>query len=280
MLRFIKKAAPNLSRDFKVAVPSKGLPLSEQKRVLAKHLHDFLYIYRKDTDQIKSEMSKVLESERANNSERLIGEDLFQNVLHRCSELQLEEIMSVYMKKSQDSSVFLGGPAKKVRKNSETKEDVKSGGGASSAGLNTRKAKSATTAKLNPIKKNNQLNSDVIIKQTEQKSNIDLPPGDDDIISIKSDYSSISDDEPNVKSNSKALNRKSATTKKDTTIKSRQGYETTITNIYSNGSKNNDSATRKYKLNVPPRLLNTAHKFNFVTGNLISHLFSKLRVNI
>lgn len=64
VLRFIKKAAPNLSQEFKVYVPSKRLPLSEQKRMLAKQLHDFLHIYRKDTEQIRIEISSQLEIER------------------------------------------------------------------------------------------------------------------------------------------------------------------------------------------------------------------------
>ncbi len=113
MLRFIKKATPNLSQDFNVYVPSKRLPLSEQKRMLAKQLYDFLHIYRKDTEQIRFEIATQLESEKRKHAERLVDERGFLSLLHKCNEMQLEEIMSVYMKKSQDSSVFLGGPVKK-----------------------------------------------------------------------------------------------------------------------------------------------------------------------
>ena len=85
--------------------------------MLAKQLHDFLHIYRKDTEQIRWEISVQLDNERRKHAERLVDEKAFQNLLHKCNEIQLEEIMSVYMKKSQDSSVFLGGPANKSAKN-------------------------------------------------------------------------------------------------------------------------------------------------------------------
>jgi hypothetical protein len=108
VIRFIKKAAPNLSQEFKVYVPSKRLPLNEQKRMLAKQLHDFLHVYRKDTEQIRIELNSQLEVERKKYSNKLIDEKAFQTLLYKCSESELEEIMSIYMKNSQDSSVFLG----------------------------------------------------------------------------------------------------------------------------------------------------------------------------
>lgn len=110
VLRFIKKAAPNLSQEFKVFVPSKKLPLCEQKRMLAKELHDFLHIYRKDSGQIRIDCGAQLEQEKRSkkNRNKLIDEKAFQALLYRCCEAELEEIMSVYMKNSHDSSVFLG----------------------------------------------------------------------------------------------------------------------------------------------------------------------------
>jgi hypothetical protein len=108
VIRFIKKAAPNLSQEFKVYVPSKRLPLAEQKRMLAKQLHDFLHVYRKDTEQIRIETNSQLEAERKKYANKLIDEKAFQTLLYKCTESELEEIMSIYMKNSQDSSVFLG----------------------------------------------------------------------------------------------------------------------------------------------------------------------------
>ena len=107
-MRFIKKAAPNLSQEFKVYVPSKRLPLNEQKRMLAKQLHDFLHVYRKDTEQLRVETNAQLDAERKNSLNKLIDEKAFQTLLYKCNEAELEEIMSIYMKNSQDSSVFLG----------------------------------------------------------------------------------------------------------------------------------------------------------------------------
>jgi hypothetical protein len=108
VLRFIRKAAPNLSQEFTPYTPSRRLPMSEQKRMLAKQLHDFLHIYRKDTGQIRIDMNTQLEEERKKYRRKLIDEKAFQTLLYKCCEAELEEIMSVYMKNSQDSSVFLG----------------------------------------------------------------------------------------------------------------------------------------------------------------------------
>ena len=107
-MRFIKKAAPNLSQEFKVYVPSKRLQLCEQKRMLAKQLHDFLHIYRKDTSQLRIDISAQLEQERRHYKHKMIDEKAFQTLLYKCCEAELEEIMSVYMRNFQDSSVFLG----------------------------------------------------------------------------------------------------------------------------------------------------------------------------
>lgn len=108
VVRFLKKAAPNLSQEFKVYVPSKRLPINEQKRMLAKQLHDFLHIYRKDTEQLRVELNFQLENERKKHRSHLINEKEFQNLLYKLNESQLEELMSTYMKNSHDSSVFLG----------------------------------------------------------------------------------------------------------------------------------------------------------------------------
>ena len=76
--------------------------------MLAKELYDFLHIYRKDTGQIRVDLSSQLEMERKKNRGKLIDEKAFQTLLYKCCEAELEEIMSVYMKNNHDSSVFLG----------------------------------------------------------------------------------------------------------------------------------------------------------------------------
>jgi tubulin polyglutamylase TTLL5 len=47
VLRFLKRAAVNLQQPFKVVVPSRKLPLNDRRRILAKQLGDFVYIYNK-----------------------------------------------------------------------------------------------------------------------------------------------------------------------------------------------------------------------------------------
>ena len=108
MIRFIKKAAHNLSQDFNFFIPSKRLAINEQKRMLAKQLNDFLHVYKKDTEQIRLELKNQLKLERKLNHNKLIDEKSFQSLLYKCCESELEEIMSTYMKSSQDCSVFLG----------------------------------------------------------------------------------------------------------------------------------------------------------------------------
>lgn len=108
VLRFIKKASPNLTQEFKVYVPSKRLPICEQKRMLSKQLHDFLHIYKKDTELIRLESNVRTEKERKKNQKKIIDDKAFQSLLYKSSESDLEEIMSAYMKNSHDSSVFLG----------------------------------------------------------------------------------------------------------------------------------------------------------------------------
>lgn len=46
-MRFLKRAAVNLHQTFKVIVPSRKLPLNERRRILAKQLSDFVYVYTK-----------------------------------------------------------------------------------------------------------------------------------------------------------------------------------------------------------------------------------------
>lgn len=108
VLRFIKKASPNLTQEFKVYVPSKRLPICEQKRMLSKQLHDFLHIYKRDTELTRMEMNTQIEKERKKKRNKVIDDKAFQALLYKSSESDLEEIMSAYMKYSHDSSIFLG----------------------------------------------------------------------------------------------------------------------------------------------------------------------------
>ena len=53
VLRFLSRASTNLHLQvFRVVVPSRRLPLADQRRILAKELGDFIHIYNKETVQL------------------------------------------------------------------------------------------------------------------------------------------------------------------------------------------------------------------------------------
>lgn len=119
----MKKASVNLTQQFKVYVPSKRLPINEQKRMLAKELQDFLYLYKKDTEQLKLDVYNELETIKAKNVKNVFNEAQLTNFLNKCSEMQLEEIMSAYMKNSKDSSAFLGTSSSNSSKKNGLKQN-------------------------------------------------------------------------------------------------------------------------------------------------------------
>ena len=45
VIRFLKRAGQNLCPPFRVEIPSRRLSQSDQKRILAKQLSDFLKLY-------------------------------------------------------------------------------------------------------------------------------------------------------------------------------------------------------------------------------------------
>lgn len=104
----MKKAAVNLSQQFSVYIPSKRLQLFEQKRMLSKQLQDFLHIYRKDTDHLRLDSSTDAEIQKYKLKNKLFHDTALTNFLNKCTEAQLEEVMSSYMRNSKDSATFLG----------------------------------------------------------------------------------------------------------------------------------------------------------------------------
>lgn len=107
--RFLRKAAPNLSQELSIYIPSKRLPVVEQKRMLAKQLADFLHVYRKDTEQMRITCSLQLDAEKKRNRTRLVDEAKFQTLVYNLSEAELEQLMSAYMKSvGSEASVYLG----------------------------------------------------------------------------------------------------------------------------------------------------------------------------
>ncbi|KAK3593183.1 hypothetical protein CHS0354_039668 [Potamilus streckersoni] len=107
VLRFLKRAAVNLQQNFKVVVPSRKLPFNDRRRILAKQLGDFVHIYNKETDQLKSR--KHLEKQE---DEKHMDEEKFERFVHIASEGELEEVLTTYTKINKSASIFLGGNPK------------------------------------------------------------------------------------------------------------------------------------------------------------------------
>ena len=166
----MKKAAANLSQQFKVYVPSKRLPIFDQKRMLAKELQDFLHIYKKDTEQLKLDYNYDIEAQKQKDRQGSFNEILLINFLNKCTETQLEEIMSSYMKNSKDSTAFLGN--KKSTLETSTNEERKIG----SASVGGKKSASLLSTTENITKKQNYKNvtSVAISKSRLNKKNDDL----------------------------------------------------------------------------------------------------------
>ena len=99
VIRFLKRAGLNLTPVFRVQIPSRRLVLTDQKRILAKQLSDFLHLYQKET---------MMNYEHLPLSNKEIDEHLFETFLRSASEADLEQVMTDYMKSNAHSAVHLG----------------------------------------------------------------------------------------------------------------------------------------------------------------------------
>ncbi|RMZ93417.1 tubulin polyglutamylase TTLL5-like isoform X4, partial [Brachionus plicatilis] len=193
VLRFIKKASPNLTQEFKVYVPSKRLPICEQKRMLSKQLHDFLHIYKKDTELIRLETNVQIDRERKKSRNKTIDDKAFQALLYKSSESDLEEIMSSYMKNSHDSSIFLGSS-----KNSAN--------GKKNLDLAKSETRDLIEFKLRSLSRNKENGAE---SQMEEADRTSKKTNDDDVsqhsFDSRSDFSKSSDFEGQSRSRSRSL---------------------------------------------------------------------------
>ncbi|XP_075266070.1 uncharacterized protein LOC142358558 isoform X5 [Convolutriloba macropyga] len=103
VLRFLKRAAQNLSQVFRVVVPSKKLSIQDRRRILAKQLSDFVSIYAKDTQTISAQEKKTKLTKIP------ISEGIFQQFLDISNENDLEEVLTLFTKINRSASIFLGG---------------------------------------------------------------------------------------------------------------------------------------------------------------------------
>lgn len=126
VLRFLKRAAVNLQRNFCVVVPSKKLPLKERARILAQELAEFVQHYKKETLQLK----KTLHSEIKDDISQLINTNDFNRFLQYSNESELEMILTTYAKLKKSASIFLGentAPSLDDSQSSSTSTSMKEG---------------------------------------------------------------------------------------------------------------------------------------------------------
>ncbi|KAL4237970.1 Tubulin polyglutamylase ttll5 [Mactra antiquata] len=111
VLRFLKRAAVNLQQSFKVVVPSRKLPLNDRRRILAKQLGDFVHIYNKETDHLRTRKQMERKHTHLRRAESMdnLDEDKFDRFVHTASEGELEEVLTTYTKINKSASIFLGG---------------------------------------------------------------------------------------------------------------------------------------------------------------------------
>ncbi|CAF3351090.1 unnamed protein product [Rotaria sp. Silwood2] len=109
IIRFLKRTGQNLSPAFHVDILSHRLSQSDQKRILAKELCDFLHLYNKETLSLYRNQL---------NSTNQIDNPLFDNFLRSASEADLEQMMTTYMKNNKQSAIHLGVNPKIAKHNS------------------------------------------------------------------------------------------------------------------------------------------------------------------
>ncbi|CAF1013286.1 unnamed protein product [Adineta steineri] len=113
VIRFLKRAGQNLSPPFRVEIPSRRLSQSDQKRILAKELCDFLHLYNKET--VTQYQNQIFSTNQIDNR-------LFENFLRSASEADLEQMMTAYMKTNPNSAVHLGVNPKLIKATSQNSD--------------------------------------------------------------------------------------------------------------------------------------------------------------
>ncbi|KAH9496123.1 Tubulin polyglutamylase ttll5 [Bulinus truncatus] len=127
VLRFLKRAAANIPQTFRVVVPSRKLPLSDRRRILAKQLGDFVHIYNKETDHLKAvKVRNRIENKKVRRVDSSDGldETKFDQFVYTATEGELEKLLTTYTKINRSAAIFLGGDSRPSINSSEAKKDV------------------------------------------------------------------------------------------------------------------------------------------------------------
>ncbi|XP_067894554.1 tubulin polyglutamylase TTLL5 isoform X2 [Heterodontus francisci] len=102
VIRFLKRAASNLQQSVTMTLPSRRLPVSERRHILAQQLGVFIRCYSKETDRM------IKRSQMDLKPETCIQQEEFQVFVRKASENDLEELLTIYTHKNKSASVFLG----------------------------------------------------------------------------------------------------------------------------------------------------------------------------
>ncbi|XP_078090678.1 tubulin polyglutamylase TTLL5 isoform X2 [Mustelus asterias] len=111
VIRFLKRAASNLQQSVTMTLPSRRLPISERRHILAQQLGVFLRSYNKETDRM------IKKSQMDPKPETCIQQEDFQVFVSKASENDLEELLTIYTHKNKSASVFLGTQARNWNQN-------------------------------------------------------------------------------------------------------------------------------------------------------------------
>ncbi|XP_071972917.1 tubulin polyglutamylase TTLL5 isoform X2 [Engystomops pustulosus] len=95
VIRFLQKAAANLQNSVSLDLPGRWVPFLEKRRLLAKQLENFIFLYEQETRQL-------------NDQELGVNPQSFQKFLAEASERELEDVLTFYTHKNKSASIFLG----------------------------------------------------------------------------------------------------------------------------------------------------------------------------
>ncbi|XP_041070170.1 tubulin polyglutamylase TTLL5-like [Carcharodon carcharias] len=102
VIRFLKRAASNLQQLVTMTLPSRRLPISERRHILAQQLGVFIHSYNEETDRM------IKRSQMDLKPETCIQQEDFQVFVSKASENDLEELLTIYTHKNKSANVFLG----------------------------------------------------------------------------------------------------------------------------------------------------------------------------
>uniref|UniRef100_UPI00398F473B tubulin polyglutamylase TTLL5 isoform X2 n=1 Tax=Pristiophorus japonicus TaxID=55135 RepID=UPI00398F473B len=116
VIRFLRRAASNLQQSVTMSLPSRRLPVSERRHILAQQLGVFIRCYSTETDRMikRSQMDLKLET--------CIQQEEFQVFVSEASETDLEELLTIYTHKNKSACTFLGTQTRNEKQSVSTEQ--------------------------------------------------------------------------------------------------------------------------------------------------------------